>query len=59
MQDAVAAIVEKHGRINGLFNNAGIIRTAMIHKMAVADWQAVIDVNLTGVFCACKRSAAT
>ena len=50
MQDAVAAIVEKHGRINWLFNNAGIIRTAMIHKMAVADWQAVIDVNLTGVF---------
>jgi 3-oxoacyl-[acyl-carrier protein] reductase len=50
VQDAVAAIVAKHGQINGLFNNAGIIRTAMIHKMAVADWQAVIDVNLTGVF---------
>ncbi len=50
VQDMVAAVIEKHGRINGLFNNAGIIRTAMIHKMSVADWQAVIDVNLTGVF---------
>jgi len=50
VQDTVAAVIEKHGRINGLFNNAGIIRTAMIHKMSIADWQAVIDVNLTGVF---------
>jgi 3-oxoacyl-[acyl-carrier protein] reductase len=50
VQDTVAAVVESHGAINGLFNNAGIIRTAMIHKMSLADWQAVIDVNLTGVF---------
>ena len=50
VQETVAAVIEQHGRINGLFNNAGIIRTAMIHKMSVADWQAVIDVNLTGVF---------
>ena len=50
VQEAVNATVAKHGAVNGLFNNAGIIRTAMIHKMSVADWQAVIDVNLTGVF---------
>ena len=50
VQDAIAQTVDKHGTINGLFNNAGIIRTAMIHKMSLADWQAVIDVNLTGVF---------
>ena len=50
VQQAVEAAVEKHGEVNGLFNNAGIIRTAMIHKMSLADWQAVIDVNLTGVF---------
>ena len=50
VQDAVEKIVAKHGAIHGLFNNAGIIRTAMIHKMSLADWQAVIDVNLTGVF---------
>ena len=50
MQATVDAVVAKHGFINGLFNNAGITRAAMIHKMSVADWQAVIDVNLTGVF---------
>lgn len=50
VQVTVEAAVEKHGTLNGLFNNAGIIRTAMIHKMSQADWQAVIDVNLTGVF---------
>lgn len=50
VQDTVAAVIESNGRINGLYNNAGIIRTAMIHKMSVADWQSVIDVNLTGVF---------
>jgi 3-oxoacyl-[acyl-carrier protein] reductase len=50
VQESVDDVVAKHGAVNGLFNNAGIIRTAMIHKMSVADWQAVIDVNLTGVF---------
>ncbi|MGR8919497.1 MAG: SDR family NAD(P)-dependent oxidoreductase [Gammaproteobacteria bacterium] len=50
VQQTVEAAVAKHGEINGLFNNAGIIRTAMINKMSLADWQAVIDVNLTGVF---------
>jgi 3-oxoacyl-[acyl-carrier protein] reductase len=50
IQEMVDKVVAKRGVINGLFNNAGIIRTAMIHKMSIADWQAVIDVNLTGVF---------
>ena len=50
VQHMVETVAAKHGAINGLFNNAGIIRTAMIHKMSLADWQAVIDVNLSGVF---------
>ena len=50
VQETVDAAVSKFGRVNGLYNNAGIIRTAMAHKMSVADWQAVIDVNLSGVF---------
>lgn len=46
------------GGLNGLINNAGILRdgllvkrdrtTGAITKMSRADWQAVIDVNLTG-----------
>jgi 3-oxoacyl-[acyl-carrier protein] reductase len=54
------------GRLDGLVNNAGIVRDALllkvktgevIDKMSLAQWQAVIDVNLTGVFL-CAREAA-
>lgn len=38
------------GPIDGLVNNAGIVRAAMIEKMTMADWQRVIDINLTGCF---------
>lgn len=50
VQGAVDEAVGHFGAIHGLVNNAGIIRPAMIEKMAVASWQQVIDVNLTGVF---------
>jgi 3-oxoacyl-[acyl-carrier protein] reductase len=40
----------RFGGIHGLVNNAGITRTAMIEKMTADEWQAVIDVNLTGAF---------
>lgn len=40
----------RFGGVHGLVNNAGITRTAMIDKMTIEDWQAVIDVNLTGAF---------
>lgn len=61
-----AQIVEDFGQLNGLVNNAGILRDAMLIKakagevherMSLADWQAVIDVNLTGVFL-CGRAAS-
>lgn len=38
------------GRIDAVVNNAGILRDTIWHKMSHADWQAVIDVNLTGPF---------
>lgn len=59
-------IVEQFGGLNGVINNAGILRDGMliktkdgeiIKKMSLAEWQAVIDVNLTGVFL-CGREAA-
>ncbi|MCB1052080.1 MAG: SDR family oxidoreductase [Acidobacteria bacterium] len=36
--------------IDVLINNAGITRDAQLKKMEMADWQAVIDINLTAVF---------
>ena len=48
--DTVAQSAARFGGVHGLVNNAGITRTAMIAKMTAEDWQAVIDVNLTGAF---------
>jgi 3-oxoacyl-[acyl-carrier protein] reductase len=53
-EDFIAGVVAEtaatFGDVNGLLNNAGIVRAAMITDMRRADWQAVIDVNLTGAF---------
>jgi len=59
-------IVADFSALDGLINNAGILRDGMmikvkdgqiVKKMSLAEWQAVIDVNLTGVFL-CGREAA-
>lgn len=49
-QAAVDAGVAAFGGVNGLVNNAGVTRTAMIDKMTLEAWQTVIDVHLTGSF---------
>jgi NAD(P)-dependent dehydrogenase (short-subunit alcohol dehydrogenase family) len=38
------------GRIDGLVNNAGIVRSAAFLEIVEADWQQVLDVNLSGAF---------
>jgi 3-oxoacyl-[acyl-carrier protein] reductase len=42
--------IERFGAVDGLVNNAGITRPAMIEKMTLSQWQQVIDVHLTGSF---------
>ena len=49
-EQAVAASVRQFGSVEGLVNNAGITRPAMIDKMTVSEWQQVIDVHLSGSF---------
>ena len=53
-QDSVKAmaanVIETFGRVDVLINNAGITKDAMMLKLDAADFQRVIDVNLTGVF---------
>jgi len=46
----VDTAAEWAGHIDGLVNNAGISRAAMIHKMDMDTWASVIDVNLTAPF---------
>jgi 3-oxoacyl-[acyl-carrier protein] reductase len=51
------ATMEKFGRLDILVNNAGITRDTLLLRMKPEDWQAVIDLNLTGVFL-CTRAAS-
>lgn len=48
-------ILEKFGRIDILVNNAGITRDKTMLKMEVADWHAVLAVDLTSLFYCCKQ----
>ena len=47
---AVALAVTEFGKLNVLFNNAGIFNGAPINRFKLAQWQQMLDVNLTGPF---------
>jgi NAD(P)-dependent dehydrogenase (short-subunit alcohol dehydrogenase family) len=46
----IACALEAFGRIDGVVNNAGILRDRFFHKMSVDDWDAVLKVHLYGSF---------
>lgn len=50
----INATMEKWGKIDVLVNNAGITRDTLLLRMKPEEWQAVIDLNLTGVFLCTK-----
>ncbi len=52
---AIREIEEIYGPVEILVNNAGITRDGTMHRMDRAQWQAVIDTNLSGCF-NCSRS---
>jgi 3-oxoacyl-[acyl-carrier protein] reductase len=54
----VAEVVAAHSTIDVLVNNAGIIRDKQLLKMETADFDAVIDVNLKGVYHCTQACAA-
>tara|TARA_R110000868_G_scaffold32516_5_gene118256 strand:- start:29632 stop:30375 length:744 start_codon:yes stop_codon:yes gene_type:complete len=51
---AVAKIIEEHGRIDVLINNAGIIRDRSILKMSREEWDQVMRVNVDSLFITAK-----
>jgi len=46
----VQEVLDAHGRIDFLVNNAGITRDTLLMRMKDEDWDAVMNVNLKGVF---------
>jgi len=50
----LSAVMDKWNRVDVLVNNAGITRDTLLLRMKPEDWQAVIDLNLTGVFLCTK-----
>jgi NAD(P)-dependent dehydrogenase (short-subunit alcohol dehydrogenase family) len=46
----IKTAIDRFGRIDGVVNNAGILRDAIFHKMSYNDFKAVIDVHLMGSF---------
>lgn len=57
-EDAAALVelaVRRYGQLNYAFNNAGIVRRAPITELTRDDWEAVLAVNLSGVFFGLKH----
>lgn len=50
VKEVAEDVLKKFGKVDILVNNAGITRDSLTLKMEVADFQKVLDVNLTGVF---------
>jgi meso-butanediol dehydrogenase/(S,S)-butanediol dehydrogenase/diacetyl reductase len=53
---ATRHILEIHGQIDAVVNCAGIVLSAAVQDTSRADWQRVLDVNLTGTFLVCRYS---
>ena len=50
VDNAIEEIIEKHGKIEILINNAGIIRDRSFLKMSEEEWDSVINVNLKSLY---------
>ncbi|KAL3501053.1 hypothetical protein ACH5RR_035502 [Cinchona calisaya] len=57
VESMIKTAVDAWGTVDVLINNAGITRDGLLMRMKTAQWQEVIDLNLTGVFL-CTQAAA-
>jgi len=56
VEASVSRVVERFGGLDILVNNAGVGVFSPVADMQVADWQKVIDTNITGVFHCCRAA---
>ena len=56
-QSIVATAVDHFGRVDGVVNNAGILRDRFFHNMDPEEWRLVIDVHLNGSFYVSRAAA--
>ena len=56
VNDAVAGCVDRFGQLDVLVNVAGILLLSHTHDTTAAQWQKILDVNLTGTFLFCKAA---
>ena len=54
-ESAFAKVRDEHGPVDVVVNNAGITRDVVFRKMTRADWDAVIETNLTSLFNVTKQ----
>ncbi|AQG79383.1 mycofactocin-coupled SDR family oxidoreductase [Spirosoma montaniterrae] len=52
---AVDAAITRFGRIDVLFNNAGICAYGLAHELTEAEWDAMLDINLKGAWLVARR----
>jgi NAD(P)-dependent dehydrogenase (short-subunit alcohol dehydrogenase family) len=56
-QKIIQAALDHYGRIDGVVNNAGILRDVIFHRMAPEEWLSVIGVHLNGCFFVSRAAA--
>lgn len=56
LEQLIAAVLERHGRIDVLVSNAGITRDQLLLRMKRADWDDVLATNLTATFVLCQAA---
>lgn len=56
-QNMVDQAIKTFGKLDGVINNAGILRDVIFHKMTEEDWDAVINVHLKGSFNVSRAAA--
>ena len=56
VEKAVGRVIAKHGRIDVLIVNAGLVRVGQVEDFSEEDYDLLIDVNLKGTFFTCKAA---